>query len=725
MFKMKKGAVGPIIVGMIVITLIVVGLITAFATNAAQGGLATKHLFEASLISESDRVETFARSFLRATDLSLIQSMHNLGNSEVIMPYDLDANYNSKYNLPVWQISSETGNQVFIPPTKILYNKFRQGISWTTSCYLDNYFESYSNFAKEEDFSFSEKPLTRVDILSDDKIRIQADENVILYKITYAEDKKIEIDRSFKPFSEILSKYGNTLNRTYELIDDDKIGKCVRNDTTSFPVCYHDKTNRGDTQNALNRLASSLSTSDVEYIFEILEFKTFGSEGEAVINVSIFDNTTNYSVYSMSGDIVVIDYPGVEFLVIVYRSGDGAWANGQYEDVSNFADQCPSDINLVSAKTTPEICQYFDVSPTTCTDPGDDTDLKETCEDFTGSYEDTCVVNYLYQYSCHSSDICQYNDPVVCGVCDDGACLPAEICDDTIDNDGDGDIDCDDPDCVGDPACNCPPQVCQNLFNLVNTKQGSSCTNLEGFTADPADDYDPVADVNKDEIIDVVDSIVVGLNGCGGGGVWCQDRFVDTSSPCTVDNELWVNFNDSEFDRWLIHLGTAPWLNDSDDKIYSNMEGDTAGAFHFEDYTGSEAINSVKLNVQIYWNKNWTAFIWDNSEGKWVDLEWLEESGTATEITWVERDITSYIDSLDDVNNLKIYFKKGLSTPATYWSHIIRVKVVIDYVTCNEATGGDCAPALNCLSMPGWNCVANVYECDPSPPNPQCCCVAT
>jgi hypothetical protein len=27
-----------------------------------------------------------------------------------------------------------------------------------------------------------------------------------------------------------------------------------------------------------------------------------------------------------------------------------------------------------------------------------------------------------------------------------------EICDDTIDNDGDGDVDCDDSDCIGDPA---------------------------------------------------------------------------------------------------------------------------------------------------------------------------------------------------------------------------------------------------------------------------------
>ncbi|MEA3329567.1 MAG: hypothetical protein U9Q06_02375 [Nanoarchaeota archaeon] len=32
-----------------------------------------------------------------------------------------------------------------------------------------------------------------------------------------------------------------------------------------------------------------------------------------------------------------------------------------------------------------------------------------------------------------------------------------EICDDGVDNDGDGLVDCDDPDCIGDPACECVP----------------------------------------------------------------------------------------------------------------------------------------------------------------------------------------------------------------------------------------------------------------------------
>jgi hypothetical protein len=34
-----------------------------------------------------------------------------------------------------------------------------------------------------------------------------------------------------------------------------------------------------------------------------------------------------------------------------------------------------------------------------------------------------------------------------------GAPLVEDVCDDEIDDDGDGDVDCDDADCIDDPAC--------------------------------------------------------------------------------------------------------------------------------------------------------------------------------------------------------------------------------------------------------------------------------
>ena len=42
---------------------------------------------------------------------------------------------------------------------------------------------------------------------------------------------------------------------------------------------------------------------------------------------------------------------------------------------------------------------------------------------------------------------------------------PAEICDNTIDDDGDGDVDCDDRDCRRDPACSGPAEICDNTID--------------------------------------------------------------------------------------------------------------------------------------------------------------------------------------------------------------------------------------------------------------------
>ena len=417
--KMKKG-IAPVIIGFILIMLIVFGVIVAFATNASRAGLTRKHLFEASLISESDKVETYARSFLRATDLSLIQSTHNVGNGEIIMPYDLNSYYSKTYNLPFWQISSDSKNDILIPPKEILYNKFRQEISWTTSCYLKNYFDAYKIFASQEGFIFSGTPIAKVDILSNDSIRVQTDD-VSIHRTSVVEERKIEINKMFKPFSEILTKFGNVTDKTEELINDDEIGKCIRNE---IGICSHDKTKRDETQNALNSLASSLSTNNITYIFTVLNFKVSGSGGEiedVVVNVSIFDNITNYTVYSLNDDRAIIGYLGVEFLVLVYKTGDDAWANSQHVPASTIAHQCPSKINLISPKTTNDICQYFNVPPNTCNDPGNNIYRKETCEDFTGSYEDVCVGNTLYQYKCHTSKVCYYEEKD-CTKCSDGAC---------------------------------------------------------------------------------------------------------------------------------------------------------------------------------------------------------------------------------------------------------------------------------------------------------------
>jgi PKD repeat protein len=77
--------------------------------------------------------------------------------------------------------------------------------------------------------------------------------------------------------------------------------------------------------------------------------------------------------------------------------------------------------------------------------------------------------------------------------CDDSDCIgdpacPAdpEICDDTIDNDGDTFVDCDDSDCVGDPACPAgEPEICDD--GIDNDLDGKTdCADKKDCRNDPA-----------------------------------------------------------------------------------------------------------------------------------------------------------------------------------------------------------------------------------------------
>jgi hypothetical protein len=80
-----------------------------------------------------------------------------------------------------------------------------------------------------------------------------------------------------------------------------------------------------------------------------------------------------------------------------------------------------------------------------------------------------------------------------------------EICDDSTDNDGDGDVDCDDSDCIGNPDCDCPPNSCQDLLNLIISLHGR------------------------------IDTWDIGLvvSNCGDGN-WCENILSDLTIPCPV-----------------------------------------------------------------------------------------------------------------------------------------------------------------------------------------------
>jgi hypothetical protein len=90
-------------------------------------------------------------------------------------------------------------------------------------------------------------------------------------------------------------------------------------------------------------------------------------------------------------------------------------------------------------------------------------------------------------------------NPCNCGV-DCGPIAPSEagLCSDAIDNDCDGQIDCADVDCGGDPACVCGDGICSLGENSCNCPADCPGIGCEG-------------DVNGDGNIDQLDLLIVGM----------------------------------------------------------------------------------------------------------------------------------------------------------------------------------------------------------------------
>ncbi len=120
---------------------------------------------------------------------------------------------------------------------------------------------------------------------------------------------------------------------------------------------------------------------------------------------------------------------------------------------------------------------------------------------------------------------------------DDPACeVPVEICDDGIDNDGDDLVDCDDPDCVGDPACEVPAEICDDGIDndgddLVDCEdpdcaEDPACEGLVEICNNGVDDDD-------NGLVDCKDPACFGRPGPGGG--ICEE--VETRCNDGYDND--------------------------------------------------------------------------------------------------------------------------------------------------------------------------------------------
>ncbi|MCB9648038.1 MAG: M4 family metallopeptidase [Deltaproteobacteria bacterium] len=132
---------------------------------------------------------------------------------------------------------------------------------------------------------------------------------------------------------------------------------------------------------------------------------------------------------------------------------------------------------------------------------------------------------------------------------------PAEVCDDNIDNDGDGAVDCADSDCANDPVCAPPPaEICDD--NIDNDGDGavdcadSDCANDPVCAPPPAEICDDNVDNDGDGATDCADSDCANDPVCT-GGTWVTISSVDFESGWGpyIDggNDARRNINDNAY----------------------------------------------------------------------------------------------------------------------------------------------------------------------------------
>jgi len=494
---MNKGIWGP---GLLIVLLIFILILVSFWVSTSFGEETTilRYLFEAAIISESDKVETYVRSFQRATELSSIQTIYDSGNENLVLPYEIVTDgyprYSNKYKMAYWQIYDVLENKM--PPPEIMLNKTKQEISWISSCYLYNYQKAFMDFSgasesgiliPDPDFS---PTFTNVTFFDDQTITI-AGEETVFQKTTNVEGRKIEVVRYFNPYINLNVKFGRIIRKAWDIVDNDILGECVRGVTCSY-------TTEEGLRNELNGLSNNFKESDIDVVFDLKD-PNYG-----IINVSIYDTSRNYVIYSLANDTIGNRLLGVNFLVKV---GDNIDRSDEFpvDSISGF-DDCSaySGLGIISPKGTDDICKFFKFEPNTI-EVCQDTDglgygRAGTCTDFVGSYEDMCfdldndgTDETVYEYGCHSSDVCYFIQHR-CGTdeCVNNACVV---------------------ECTQKSECSDANVCTQDICNVGGSVDENYCSNPNEAS-----------------------------------GVWCGTKYC-SSSNCQCVGKDWVCESDTDCDR--------------------------------------------------------------------------------------------------------------------------------------------------------------------------------
>ncbi|MFH8120423.1 MAG: hypothetical protein QXS37_06480 [Candidatus Aenigmatarchaeota archaeon] len=552
----KKGIGAGMVVVLIILGLLFIFELVIFSQHYYHGKQQLRALGEAQLLSESSKLETWVRSFQKASELSLIESI--IDTSSALLPYEFEQDY-SPSNLPYWQIYD---NLIEICaertcPEEIFRNYLKQKISLLSLNYLSNYkkgFESLSNSYYKISFYGELEP--RIEI-SDENIYFE-NKNLLSFSRNFTdfEGNKINISRQTFLSNYFYAKLGKIVKKAIEILENNYIGKCLANDS-SLPICYHNKLDSESAKKALKNFEKVFEESDIEVSFDLDKFGTNGNKFFGIVNVSILDNTSSFVAYDFLNDSMKLDFIGLKFAVKV-----GDWINNFYQTKAqhlNLFKKCSDHLGILGKKN--DICNYFPKASSYAIDQdwsgiadNGDPYLFGVCIDNTGEYMDLCVGNVLYEYY-PSNNLC-YFKKFYCEECNEGKCK-SSFCFDSdglnpfikgyvqydstqkydfcVDNKNVGEYYCDSTeakfeilnckdDCYcSDGACSFP-ETCKQLNATIMNAFGSRCGDVK---------YNPIADLNKDGVVDIKDVVNFSQNICN--STFCFDALSNTYNPCVCN----------------------------------------------------------------------------------------------------------------------------------------------------------------------------------------------
>ena len=220
---------------------------------------------------------------------------------------------------------------------------------------------------------------------------------------------------------------------------------------------------------------------------------------------------------------------------------------------------------------------------------GDPYNTQSTCDGTPGigwvTVGDDCDDGDPYNYP-GNTEVCDGQDNDCDWIVDEGC---SEICDNGVDDDGDGLIDCDDPDCIGDPAC----AGCSCIDADGDGYYPTTCADPLCTPATDCDDTDPDNYPGNPEVCDGGDNDCDGDVDCddvdipdADGDGWCECEDCDDTDPgvgagsteiCDgLDNDC---DGDVDEDFWSMNVGSlscaidpaSPVCSDAAVTIASNV----------------------------------------------------------------------------------------------------------------------------------------------------------